>query len=35
VVIYPYGMSPRTKTMSQSQCGFEAIENLLPFQTLL
>ena len=35
VKIYPLGSSPLTKTFSKGQCGFSAVENLLPVETIL
>jgi len=35
VKIYPLGYSPKTKTFNSGQCGFDAVENLLPVQTVV
>jgi hypothetical protein len=35
VRIYPYGTSPKTEGYENGQCGFDAVENLLPLQTVV
>jgi hypothetical protein len=32
LTVYPMGMSPETNTMSTSQCGLDAIQNLMPLK---
>jgi triacylglycerol esterase/lipase EstA (alpha/beta hydrolase family) len=35
VKIYPMGSSPKTKSYTKGQCGFDAVENLLPLETVV